>query len=115
MAARLSQMSSPAPSIRLVESAAAPARVWVLASPRAGERTQLMALAEGLGLPFEVKSIVHRPLGSLPGLLGIESLAGVDLDRSDELAGPWPDLILLAHHRNEAVARWIRRMSGGRS
>jgi hypothetical protein len=51
----------------------------------------------------------------VPGLVGHEGLAGVDLERSDPLTGPWPDLVLLAHHRNEAVARWIRRRSGGRA
>lgn len=94
---------------------AAPARVWVLASPRAGERTQLLALADALGLPYEVKRVAHRRLGTVPGLLGHPGLAGVDRGRSDPLAGPWPDLVLLAHHRNEAVARWIRRRSGGRT
>lgn len=91
------------------------ARVWVLSSPRAGERTQLLALADGLGLPYEIKTVVHRPLGTLPGLLGMETLAGIDREQSDALEGPWPDLVLLAHHRNEAVARWIRRQSGGRT
>ena len=94
---------------------AGPARVWVLASPRAGERTQLIALADALGLPYEVKRVVHHRLGQLPGLLGHEGLAGVDLARSDALAGPWPELVLLAHHKNEAVARWIKRQSGGRT
>lgn len=117
---RMPQMSPPSLPARLLEdaapdAAATPASVWVLASPRAGERTQLLALAEGLGLPFEVKTVVHHRLGSLPGVLGIESPAGVDRERSDALTGPWPDLVLLAHHRNEAVARWIRRLSGGRT
>ncbi len=88
-------------------------RVWVLSSPRAGERSQLLALAEALGCPFEVKRIVHRRFGSLVGLRGGETLAGVDLKKSDALDGPWPDLILLAHQSNENVARWIRRQSGG--
>lgn len=92
-----------------------PARVWVLASPRAGEQTQLLALADALALPYEVKRVVHRRLGVLPGLLGHEGLAGVDLERSDDLSGPWPDLVLLAHHGNEAVARWVKKQSGGRT
>ena len=45
--------------------AAATPRVWVLSSPRAGERSQLLALAEALGCPFEVKRIAHQRLGSL--------------------------------------------------
>ena len=90
-------------------------RVWVLSSPRAGERSQLLALAEALGCPFAVKQIVHRRFGALVGLLGGETLVGVDLKRSDALDGPWPDLVLLAHQSNENVARWIRRQSGGRT
>jgi len=108
--------SCPARKLNLVaEPQPEAARVWVLASPRAGEQTQLLALADALGLPYEVKRIAHHRLGSLPGMLGHEGLAGVDLERSDPLTGPWPELVLLAHHRNEAVARWIRRRSGGRT
>ena len=88
-------------------------RVWVLSSPRAGERSQLLALAEALGCPFEVKQIVHRRFGSLRRPARRRDLAGVDLKQSDALDGPWPDLVLLAHQSNENVARWIRRQSGG--
>ena len=90
-------------------------RVWVLSSPRAGERTQLLALAEALGCPYEIKRITHRPLGAALELLGGEHLAGVDGERSDTLEAPWPDVVLLAHQSNEMVARWIRRRSGGRT
>ena len=95
--------------------AAATPRVWVLSSPRAGERSQLLALAEALGCPFEVKRIAHQRLGSLVGLVSGEHLIGVDRQRSDALDGPWPDLVLLAHQSNENVARWIRRQSGGKT
>jgi mitochondrial fission protein ELM1 len=88
-------------------------RVWVLSSPRAGERSQLMALAEALGCPFEVKQIAHRRFGSMARLISGESLAGVNRDKSDALVAPWPDVVLLAHQSNENVARWIRRQSGG--
>ncbi len=90
-------------------------RVWVLSSPRAGERSQLLALAEGLGLPFEIKRIVHHRLGGPLSLISGEHLAGVDRRRSDALDGPWPDLVLLAHQSNENVARWIRQQSGGKT
>ena len=90
-------------------------RVWVLSSPRAGERTQLLGLAESLGCPFEIKHIAHRPFGAALELLGGEHVHGIDRERSDALEAPWPDLVLLAHQSNENVARWIRRQSGGRT
>ena len=95
--------------------ASAGKRVWVLASPRAGEGTQLLALAEALGCPFEVKRIVRRRLGTAAGLVAMDSLAGVDQRASDALEAPWPDIVLLAHESNENVACWIRRQSGGRT
>jgi hypothetical protein len=90
-------------------------RVWVLSSPRAGERTQLLALAEALGCPFVVKRIVHHRMGGAVSLVSGDHLLGVDRRRSDALDGPWPDLVLLAHQSNENVARWIRRQSGGKT
>jgi hypothetical protein len=43
------------------------------------------------------------------------TLAGIDRAASSELAPPWPDLVITAGRRNEPVARWIRRQSGGRT
>ena len=37
-----------------------PVPVWVLKPQRAGDATQVMALVEGLGLPFEVKKLARR-------------------------------------------------------
>ena len=90
-------------------------RVWLLASPRAGERTQLLALADALGCPYEIKRVVHGRLGRFAGLIGGAHVVGVDRRQSDPLAPPWPDLVLLAHRSNEPVAQWIRRQSGGRT
>ena len=87
----------------------------MLSSPRAGERTQLFGLAEAMGSPFEIKHIAHRPFGAALELLGGEHLHGIDLERSDALEAPWPDVVLLAHQSNENVAHWIRQQSGGRT
>lgn len=79
--------------------------VWVLKSTRAGENTQLNALAEALGWDFEIKQIHHRP--GIPYFLLSASLLGIDEDMSD-LSAPWPDLIISAGAKNEPVCRWIR-------
>ena len=86
-----------------------PPRVWLLASYRAGENTQIRALADALDWPHQTKRLVYRPLAWRAHLLCREDLSGVDLARSDALGPPWPDLVISAAVRNEPVARWIRR------
>lgn len=89
--------------------------VWVVTGYRAGERTQILGLAEALGWPFEVKNLTHRPWDWLPGLTRRISLAGVDRASRAQLAPPWPDLVISAGMRNEPVCRWIKAQSGGRT
>jgi mitochondrial fission protein ELM1 len=64
-----------------------------------------MALAEALGWPCEVKRIAYRDY--VPHFMLGASLKGVVRSRSSELSPPWPDLVISAGVRNEAVARWI--------
>ncbi|MBK6289281.1 MAG: mitochondrial fission ELM1 family protein [Gammaproteobacteria bacterium] len=90
-------------------------RVWVIGAYRAGEQSQLLALAEALGWPFEVKTLVHRWQGGLFNLFRGTGLFGIDRARSAALEAPWPDLVIAAGMRNEPVCRWIRRASGGRT
>lgn len=88
-------------------------RVWVLLGRKAGDNTQVLALAERLGWPCERKHIVHRSWELLANrLLGV-TLAGIDGRRSSPLVAPWPDLVISSGRRNEPVARWIQRQSGG--
>jgi len=76
---------------------------------KAGDNTQLSALADGLGWPYEVKRFVHRRLELLTNLLFDATLLGRIAARSSPLGPPWPDLVLSAGRRSEPVARWIRR------
>jgi mitochondrial fission protein ELM1 len=87
----------------------------VLAGRKAGDNTQLLALAEALGWPFEVKKIYNHKFELLANLLFGATLAGIDRERSDRLEPPWPDLVLTAGRRNEPVARWIRKQSSGKT
>lgn len=88
-------------------------RVWVVMGYRAGERTQVVALAQALGWPFEVKELAHTPIDFVPGLLRGKSLAGIARRDRSELAPPWPDLVISAGMRNEPISRWIKQQSGG--
>ena len=97
--------------VRAAEAVAAP--VWVLKSPRAGDASQVLALAEGLGLPFEVKELSRRPLDILRAPPLAATLAGLEPASAASLRAPWPALVLSAGRENEPVARWIRKASGG--
>ena len=89
--------------------------VWVLLGRKAGDNNQVLALAEALGWPYQEKRIQARGWELLPHLLLRVTLAGIDRRASSPLSPPWPDLVISAGRRNEPVARWIRRRSGGRT
>lgn len=89
--------------------------VWVLLGQKVGDNNQVLALAEQLPWPFQSKHFDYRPFEIITNrLLGV-TLAGVDRKRSSELSAPWPDLVITAGRRNEPVARWIKRQSGGKT
>ncbi|MEO1370623.1 MAG: ELM1/GtrOC1 family putative glycosyltransferase, partial [Acidobacteriota bacterium] len=92
-------------------------RIWALLSYRAGMNSQILGLAEALDRPFERRRLAYRPgwAGWWPAYLRRTTLAGLDLERSDLLAPPWPDLVLTAGRRHEPVCRWLRIRSGGTS
>jgi len=97
-------------------SVAAPARqplVWLLMGSRAGDNNQLLALANALGFPFEVKKLDFNGLRRITILRnGLTILAR----RSRELiTPPWPDLVLCVGYGSVPVARYIRSQAGGRT
>ena len=88
--------------------------VWTLLGRKAGDNTQVLALADELGWPCERKTVLARSWEILVQLARRPTLAGIDRSRSSTLRAPWPDLVITAGRRNEPVARWIREQSGGR-
>jgi mitochondrial fission protein ELM1 len=94
-------------------------RAWLLTNHRAGDNSQVVALAEMLGWPYEIKMLVHRSNKLLCKLISKQvmgvTLAGIDTHCSSRLVPPWPDLVISAGRDNEPVARWIQRKSGGRT
>lgn len=51
--------------------------VWVLMGQKAGDNSQVLALAEGAGWPFEVKRFVHQPYELATNLALGTTLAGL--------------------------------------
>lgn len=89
--------------------------VWCLLGKKAGDNTQVRALAEELGFAVMEKFITARPWELLSHLGSGVTLAGIDKPQSSALEAPWPDIVISAGRRNEPVARWIQRQSGGRT
>lgn len=88
--------------------------VWLLIGTRVGDANQQIALAEALGFPFEIKKIDYNELRRIPFVrrFGLTIVAR----RSRHLiAPPWPDLIIATGYGSVAVARYVRKQSGGRA
>ena len=88
-----------------------PPRVWLMMGHRAGDNSQVLAMAEALGWPFEIKYFSYRRTELLSNLLFGPTLAGVVKNTSSELDPPWPDLIITAGRRNEPICRWIQKQA----
>ncbi|MBK8174910.1 MAG: mitochondrial fission ELM1 family protein [Rhodospirillales bacterium] len=86
-------------------------RVWVLAGNKAGDNSQVLALAEALGWPFEVKQFVHKRYEFVPNMALRSTLVGIDREQSSPMEAPWPDLVISAGRRNEPIARWIKNQA----
>lgn len=89
--------------------------VWVLADDRAGNVSQALGVAEALGLPFAVKDIRYTGLAALPNFVRGASTLGLTGESVAGLTAPWPEVVIAAGRRTAPVARWVKRMAGGRA
>lgn len=86
-------------------------RVWLMMGQKAGDNSQVLALAEAVGWPFEIKRFTYKPYELVTNVtLGV-TLAGIDQKHSSALEPPWPDLVLSAGRRNEPACRWIKEQA----
>src|SRR5262245_12188036 len=92
-----------------------PPRVWALLGHRAGDRAQLLALAEALGWPYEIKELQYTGRHYLPNLLQTVTTMSLDPASAAQLLAPWPDIVLDCGKRSVPIARWIKKQSGGRT
>ena len=85
-----------------------PPKIWLLASPHTGDNTQLLALAENLGWPCEIKKLSYRRSHVFSRFLP-HTLRGLTDAARAQLAPPYPDLILGAGQPTEPIALWIKK------
>ena len=87
-------------------------RVWLLFGERRGDNAQVLALAQMLGWPYEIKQLRWQSDYDVdPAEAGI-SLAGLDIAASDSLTSPWPDIAIGIGYRSAPVSRWIGQQAG---
>jgi len=85
-----------------------PPHVWLMMGHRAGDNSQVLALAEALGWPYEIRRFVYKPYELLVNLTHGPTLRGVVKEKSSALQPPWPDLVISAGRRNEPICRWVQ-------
>jgi mitochondrial fission protein ELM1 len=91
------------------------ARVWALLGPHRGDNNQVLALAEALGLPFELKSLSYNVLRRVPPALLGATFASVAAASRPQVEGEPPDLTISTGLRSVPVVRELKRRSGGRT
>ncbi len=89
--------------------------IWVLADDRAGNRAQVLGVADVLGLPYDVKGISYGPWARLPNVVLGCSTMGLDAKSRIGLSAPWPSLVIAAGRRTAPVALAIKRKSAGQA
>jgi mitochondrial fission protein ELM1 len=93
----------------MTQNPSKPPLVWLLASPHAGDNTQLNALAESLGWPVVVKQLSYKPWQTAARLVFGATLAGLENAAAAQIVPPYPDIIIGAGRPTEAVALWIKK------
>lgn len=90
-------------------------RCWVLTDGSAGMEIQAKALAEAMGLAPEIKRVKNRaPWRWLPAPLWVCPLCAPG-PGGDEIAPPWPDVVIGTGRQSVPISLAIKKASGGRT
>jgi mitochondrial fission protein ELM1 len=90
-----------------------PPRTWLLLGDKRGDNAQVEAIAQALGWPCERKFLQMREPWTVAKPRVKASLHHIDLDRSEPLAPPWPDLVLTIGRRPSMAALWVADQARG--
>jgi mitochondrial fission protein ELM1 len=90
-------------------------RTWLLLGDKRGDNAQVEAIAQALGWPCERRLLQMRAPWAVAKPKVEASLHHIDLERSDPLAPPWPDLVLTIGRRPSMAALWLGEQARGRT
>ena len=92
------------------------ADVWVLLGPHRGDNRQVLALAEGLGVPFRPIQMRYHWFAHLPGAFcAVSPSRNLSPRRAPRSRRPGRRLVIGIGQRSVPVARYIKEASGGRT
>ncbi len=90
-------------------------RIWLVLGDKLGDNAQVRRVATALGRAYVEKTLVFLPEFRQGKPVFRPSVDHLDHQASDDLAPPWPDLILTSGSRPSMAALWIKQQSGGRT
>lgn len=88
---------------------------WLVLGDKGGDNGQVETLAAALPWPCERKHLRMRDKYVHGKPRFSASLHHIDLEQSDPLCAPWPDLVMTIGRRPSMVAQWIKKQSGGKT
>ena len=83
-------------------------RIWLVVGDKLGDNAQAKIVADSLGLPYETRRLLPKEQYVLGKPRFRISLEHLDLERSDPLQPPWPDLVITVGRRHSMAALWIK-------
>jgi uncharacterized protein len=89
--------------------------IWVLLTSKHGDNAQSLALSTAAGIPFATRSLLFKPLYDVAKPQVRPTIHHLDLERSDALQPPWPDVVITTGRRASMAALWIKSQAGGRT
>jgi mitochondrial fission protein ELM1 len=90
-------------------------RTWLILGDKRGDNGQVETLVDALGWPVERRFVQPLPQWVYGKPRYRATLDHLDLERSDPLQAPWPDLIITVGRRPSMAALWVREQSGNRT
>ena len=86
--------------------------VWIMFGNRHGDNSQLEAIAHALGWRYEIKHLRYNQWRRIRFLRG-PTLLSLTRTARQQIAAPWPDLVIGAGYGSVPVARFIRKQNAG--
>jgi mitochondrial fission protein ELM1 len=83
-------------------------RIWLVIGDKLGDNAQVKIIADSLGLPYETRRLLPKEVYRLGKPRFRISLEHLDLEHSDPLQPPWPDLVITTGRRHSMAALWIK-------